>query len=221
MTKAELWSSGRGFGSSLLIACIDDFGMQCLSWEPETLEIAIREKYGDVDADSVERLMAALGVLLSNMFTKDIIALCMTCATLDFERTGGDRFIPAGLDEIMWGLTEARLLLGGLKDEDFSDEVAIYVGKLLEEEGLENPPDTLSFAKRADTGISPDTFADLPELSAIFEDDQNTSRDTLDKVAMEKLRLLLEQIDSLKLSTSDLSDFKKVFNKMRGSMENA
>lgn len=221
MTKAELWQSKRGFGSALLIACIDDFGMQCLTWEPETLEIAVREKYGDVDADSVERLMAAVGILTSNMFTQDIIALCMTCTALDFERSGGDQFIPAGLDEIMWGLTEARLLLGGLKDTGFSEEVAIYVGKLLDEEGLENPPDTLAFAKRIDTGMSAETLADLPDLSAIFEDDQNASKETLDMVAMEKLRMLLEQIDSLKLETSDLSEFKDVFNKMKGAMQNA
>lgn len=216
MTKHDLWHSRKGFGSALLIACIDDFGLDCLNWEPATLEITVREKYGDVDRDSVERLMAAVGVLTSNMFTQDVIALCMTCSTLDFERTGGESFVPAGLDEIMWGLTEARLLLGGLKDEDFSDEVSIYVGKLLEEEGLENPPDTLSFAAGNNIGLDTGTLADLPELSELFEQDQAMSRDTLDKVAMQKLRMLLEQIDGLKLTTSDLSDFKKVFNRMKG-----
>ena len=221
MTKHELWHSKKGFGSALLIACIDDFGLECLDWEPETLEITVREKYGDVDRDSVERLMAAVGVLTSNMFTQDVIALCMTCATLDFERTGGESFVPAGLDEIMWGLTEARLLLGGLDDKEFSDEVCIYVGKLLADEGLENPPDTLSFAVRNDTGVDLETLADLPELSAMFEEDQAASKDMLDMVAMEKLRLLLEQIDELKLATSDLSEFKEVFNRMRGRMQNA
>lgn len=221
MTKHELWHSKRGFGSALLIACIDDFGLECLNWEPETLEITVREKYGDVDRDSVERLMAAVGVLTSNMFTQDVIALCMTCATLDFERTGGESFVPAGLDEIMWGLTEARLLLGGLDDKDFSDEVCIYVGKLLADEGLENPPDTLSFAVRNDTGVDLETLADLPELSAMFEEDQAASKSALDMVAMEKLRMLLEQIDELKLATSDLSEFKEVFNRMRGRMQDA
>lgn len=221
MTKHELWHSKRGFGSALLIACIDDFGMECLGWEPETLEITVREKYGDVDSDSVERLLAAIGVLTSNMFTQDVIALCMTCSTLDFERTGSEDFVPAGLDEIMWGLTEARLLLGGLDDKEFSDEVCLYVGKLLADEGLENPPDTLSFAAKNNIGLNVDTLADLPELSALFEDDQETSRRTLDEVAMEKLRMLLEQIDSLKLRTSDLAEFKEVFNKMKGNMQNA
>jgi hypothetical protein len=221
MTKHELWHSKRGFGSALLIACIDDFGLECVNWEPETLEITVREKYGDVDPDSVERLLAAIGVLTSNMFTQDVIALCMTCATLDFERTGKDSFVPAGLDEIMWGLTEARLLLGGLDDKEFSDEVCIYVGKLLADEGLENPPDTLSFAVKNNGGLDKDTLADLPDLSALFEEDQATSRRTLDMVAMEKLRMLLEQIDSLKLRTSDLAEFKEVFNRMKSVKQNA
>jgi uncharacterized protein (UPF0335 family) len=40
-------------------------------------------------------------------------------------------------------------------------------------------------------------------------------------VAMEKLRMLLEQIDSLKPRTSDLAEFKEVFNKMKGASKNA
>lgn len=216
MNKQELWLSNEGFGSSLLIACIDDWGFNVTEWEPETLEITVREKYGNVSQDSIERALAAISVLKSNLFTQDVTAFCMTCSTLDFERSGNETFVPAGLDEVMWGLTEARLLLGALPDDEFSDEVAVYVGKLLEEEGLERPPDLLKFAVRKDTGLSADTLADLPDLSAMFEADQETTKETLDADAMDKLRRLLEQIESLRLTNTDLAEFKQVLNRMRG-----
>lgn len=216
MTKSDLWKSKEGFGSALLIACIDDFGMECLQWEPETLEITLREKYGDIDIDSLQRVLAAISVLTSNMFTQDVSALCLVCTALDFERTASDMFVPAGLDEIMWGLTEARVLLGGIDDKEFSDEVRLYVAKLLDEEGLKRPPSILKFALKSDETLDLGVLADLPELSEMFEEDQEMTKSELDSSAMSKLARMMEQIDSLNLQTSDLSEFKAVFNRMRG-----
>ncbi len=216
MTKSDLWHSKEGFGSTLLIACIDDFGTECLTWEPETLEISLREKYGDIDIDSLQRVLAAISVLTSNMFTQDVSALCLVCTALDFERTANEMFVPAGLDEIMWGLTEARVLLGGIDDSEFSDEVRIYIAKLLEEEGLKKPPKILAFALKNTATLDLGVLADLPDLSAIFEEDQEMSKAELDDAAMGKLAKMMEQINDLKLTTSDLSDFKEIFNRMRG-----
>lgn len=216
MTKNDLWKSKEGFGSTLLIACIDDFGLECLQWEPETLEITLREKYGDIDIDSLQRVLAAMSVLTSNMFTQDVSALCMICTALDFERTASDMFVPAGLDEIMWGLTEARVLLGGIDDKEFSEEVRLYVAKLLDDEGLKRPPSTLKFAKKEADNLDLGVLADLPDLSAMFEEDQEMTKTELDNSAMEKLSRMMEQINSLNLHTSDLSDFRTVFNRMRG-----
>ena len=219
MTKYELWHSKEGFGTALLIACIDDWGIECVSWEPETLEITIREKYGDVDPDSLQRLLAAISVMTSDMFTQDVSALCLICTTLDFERGADDMFEPAGLDEIMWGLTEARMILGGIDPKKFSDEIRIYVGKLMDEEGLTKPPKTLEFALPSKGGPSPEVFADLPELSQMFEEDQEISKEDLDEAAISKLNRLLDQINSLKLATSDMSEFRAMLDRIKS--ENA
>ena len=219
MTKHDLWHSKEGFGTSLLIACIDDWGTECVSWEPETLEMTIREKYGDVDEDSLQRLYAAISVMTSDMFMVDVSALCMICTVLDFERGADDMFEPAGLDEVMWGLTEARMILGGLDDRKFSDEVRIYIGKLMDEEGLTKAPKTLEFATPKKGGPSPEVFADLPELSQMFEEDQEVSKEALDEAAITKLNRLLDQINSLKLATSDMSEFRAILDRMKS--ENA
>lgn len=216
MRKLDLWQSDEAFGSSLLIACLDDWGSEFLNWEPETMEITIREKYGKgVRDDNILRLLAAVSVFTSELFYVDLNAFCAACTVLDFERTSVDKFVPAGLDEIMWGLTEARMLLGGIDQRKFSDEVALYTGKLLEEEGIENPPDALKYAKRVMQGTSADTLADLPDLAQMFQEDQELTKEELDRGAMEKLARLLDQINELKLDTSDLSEFKEMLNRMK------
>lgn len=216
MRKQELWQSDEAFGSSLLIACLDDWGLGFLEWEPETQEITIREKYGkDVRDDNILRMLAAVSVLTSDLFLVDLNAFCAACTALDFERTSEDKFVPAGLDEIMWGLTEARVLLGGIDQKKISPEVAIYVGKLLELEGIEKPPETIAFAKNPSLGVSADTLADLPDLAQMFEEDQEFTREELDRIALEKLSRLLEQINELKLDTSDLSEFREMLNRMK------
>lgn len=216
MRKFDLWQSEEAFGTSLLIACLDDWGTEFLSWEPETMEITIREKYGKgVRDDNILRLLAAVSVLTSDMFLVDLASFCGACVVLDFEQTSPYDFTPAGLDEIMWGLTEARMLLGTLDYKKISDEIRIYVGKLMEEEGMEKVPETLSFAKPEHLGISADTLADLPDLAQMFEEDQNLTREELDRACLEKMAKLLEQINTLELETSDLSEYRVMLNKMK------
>jgi hypothetical protein len=86
----------------------------------------------------------------------------------------------------------------------------------LDDEGLKRPPSTLKFAKKEADNLDLGVLSDLPDLSAMFEEDQEMTKTELDNSAMEKLSRMMEQINSLNLHTSDLSDFRTVFNRMRG-----
>ena len=71
-------------------------------------------------------------------------------------------------------------------------------------------------AKKEADNLDLGVLSDLPDLSAMFEEDQEMTKTELDNSAMEKLSRMMEQINSLNLHTSDLSDFRTVFNRMRG-----
>ena len=48
MTKKELYFSGEGFGTALLVAALDDFTTELIDWEPETIEMELKDRYGAV-----------------------------------------------------------------------------------------------------------------------------------------------------------------------------
>lgn len=217
MNKKGAMYSKESFGTTLLVIAIDDFTMELLEWEPESLEMDIKEKYGDVPQSSLDRLEAARGILTTNLFYRDIIPFVSVCRTLNFKKLIPDVLYPANLYDVMWGITEADVLLGGTDGGDtlFDPEISLYVGKLLEEQGILDPPRLLNFATQTKLGISNQELAEFPDLGEIFEANQADSKKELDVYTSNKLVALFEQIGSLKLSTG-LDEYNKRINKILG-----
>ncbi|NBK22729.1 MAG: hypothetical protein EOM68_11950 [Spirochaetia bacterium] len=212
MTKKELYFSGEGFGTALLVAALDDFTTELIDWEPETIEMELKDRYGAVPSTgTMDRLEAARGLLASNIFYKDLAAFSTVCRCLNFRAMLPGNFIPADLHDIMWGVTEADVLLGGTDggDTNFVSSIRIYTGKLLEEQGILDPPRVLRFAAMTKLGMDNQEIADLPDLGGIFEANQADSRKELEDVAVAKLKMMLTQISSLKLEGSNLEEYGK------------
>jgi hypothetical protein len=212
MTKKELYLSGEGFGAALLVAALDDFTTEFLEWEPETIEMELRERYGATPSrGTLDRLGAARGLLSSNIFYKDMASFNIVCRCLNFRSMLPGNFVPADLHDIMWGVTEADILLGGTDggDTEFAPSLRLYVGKLLEEQGILDPPRLLRFAAMTKLGMDNQEIADLPDLGSIFEANQADSRKELEDVAVAKLKMMLTQIGSLRLEGSNLEDYGK------------
>lgn len=220
MTKKELFMSDQAFGTSLLIAAMDEFGQEFLEWEPETIELELRTLFKDVPlTGSLDRLNAASSLLTSNMFFTSLTAFNAICSTLSFDEPVDGEFYPASLREVVWGLTEARLLLGpeGSPAYGFGRNIRLYTGKLLEGEGILDPPEIMGFAQmtrldRPDNQL----ITDLPDLTMMFEASQGESKRELDEYAIERAYTMFQQIASLKLSTSDLSEFRNMSKQLLG-----
>lgn len=220
MDKKNLLLSKDAFGTALLISALDDFGPELLEWEPETIELELRTKYQVVPlSSSLDRLHAAASLLSSTLFFQSITAFNAICSTLSFDEPVEGEFYPASLPEVVWGLTEARLLLGseGGAEEGFSRNIRLYVGKLLEGEGILDPPEIMSFAQltRLDT-LDTQMIADLPDITLMFEANQSDSKKELDEYALARAYEMFRQIGSLDLDTTNLSEFKTMSKKFLG-----
>lgn len=212
-TKRDMLFSGEAFGTTLLIIMFDTFGPEFLYWEPETLELELVETFGDTPSqDTMDRLAAAMAALTSNLFFISLEGFNTTCVSLNFKRMAGDMFIPASIEDVVWGITEVRLIIGTEEDKDneFSRDIRLYVGKLLEDVGILDPPEMLRFAQLKKLGTDAQVIADLPDLTEVFEANQADSKEELDKYTINKIKLLMDQIAEIKLTQSDLSEFKKL-----------
>lgn len=220
MTKKELYQSENAFGTTLLVAVLDDFGPDALTWEPETIELELRDRYKENPrSSSIDRLHAATSILSTKLFFNSLTAFNALCSTLSFDEPVDGEFYPASLREVVWGLTETRLLLGsdGAPDTGFARSIRLYVGKLLEGEGILDPPEIMGFAQMTNLR-RPDgqMIADLPDITIMFEANQSDSKKDLDNFAIERAYAMFRQIASLQLSTSDLSEFKQMSEQLLG-----
>lgn len=219
ISKKEIFLSTDSFGTSLLISMIDTFGIECLAWEPETIEIELEKYTGcDIPEENLDRLQSAMSVLSSNLFFVSLEAFNLTCNALNFSKVSGTTFIPADIEDIMWGITEASLLLGvDANKNEFSRDIRIYVGKILESEGILDPPSILQFADLKKMPM-PDAelVSDLPDLSSMFSAGLADTRAELDTWALKKIDALFTQIGNIKLDSSDKADFTQMVKRFRG-----
>ena len=215
MTPKEVFTNTSSFGTTLLIAAIDMFGTACFDWDPSVLRADIEDLTGqDLHPQIMDRLMAAISVLTSDLPFVSLTGFNNICNALNFSYVSGNRFIPAGADDIMWGCTEMRLLLGAeaYDNADWSHDVRGYVGTVLSEEGITVAPDIIGFAEFNYREIDNKDMilAGDAEMAATYQQRQTEQNDQLNKEALNKMSMLLNQIGNLKLVNGDTSMIKKL-----------
>jgi hypothetical protein len=145
---------------------VDSWGMDCLNWKPETITTAVRDQFGtELHALNYDKLQAAVSLVTSNLYHRSPGAFCAINKAFSFKPVNNKEFNVCGLDDVLWGTTEARLLEGPeqFDEEGFTTDISRYVGQLLQAEGVTTPPSNLKFA------IYDDSVADAKEMSE-FQD---------------------------------------------------
>ena len=201
---ADILTDPATFASSVIVLLIDNFGTECLGWEPETVDTEIEETFKiRVTPQLSDKINAASSLLNSDLYHKSLEGFNAVNTAFSFKPVSSGEFNFATLDDTMWGCTEARLLEGAdvFDISGFSHDIAHYVGELLSVEGITRPPSILSFAEfdpgeldRVTLTISGD-----PELAAMYDQRQIQEVAQLEQLAMNRLKNLFKELESLPL----------------------
>lgn len=198
------------FATTLLVLAVDSYGPECLEWHPRTLLAEFHDDWQVMlPSASLDRLMAAITVITTDLFFQDVSRFVQLANVLAFDEFDPGQFDPADSVECAWAVTEA-LLLNPPDDEDpepFCDDVRRYIGMVLRDEGFITPPDILRIALEADWSAQVQyAFA---EDEALFEGVYDVQRDKTNEVngvVRESLHDLLEQLSALPLRRGDVTD---------------
>lgn len=205
-------------GATLLLFCLDRFGLDCVggsrnnpedAWDPYTFELEIRAVSGaELPESHLDRLMAAVSIFTTDDFftsVKRFIPLANVLA--------GDSFDPAVFDpadpwECAWAVTQALLLSppdeGRSVEDTFSMEIRKYLGLVLREYGFVQVPRWLSFA------VLPPNPGLMEAPSDMFADGMaiDTERLTsVDDTVKAGLLALVDQLRSLPLENGNTDKF--------------
>ena len=166
-TIADALADPSLFATSAIAILIDRFGAECLNWEQETLEMEIRGLCPAPDRNLMNKVGAACTILTTDVVHRDALSFNNVVQVLNFDDISPSSFIPASLDDYLWGCTEMRLLEGPEEydSSDFSPDIKAMVGKILIYNGITDPPPALE-------------FADIPE-DAVNNRDNNLGADSI------------------------------------------
>lgn len=203
----EAWTSPETFGAVLLALFLDAFGTEALQWDPGTIAIEIEEEFNvDLPGGTFDRLMVAIHILTDDRFYKSLPDFITFCNVLSGEEYRPDIFDPADAEEVAWGITEGLLISppDESDQEPFSEEIRAYIGAVLDQEGIINPPDILRIALRV-ARVSPsiNDFSDDPEMFNAVYDLETGKTDDINRTIALRTQLLAQQLGALQLQNGD------------------
>lgn len=220
-----VWTDPGCFATTLFIAFIDTYVddkhplKEVLSWHPYTVQMQIEEDFGvDLPAASYGRLMAAIDLLTSNNFTTSLPDFIHTCTVLSGDYVQPGHLVLADSADCAWGLTEGMLLVppDPQEKEPFSEEIRGYIGKVLGEEGILNPPDVLRIALRDNDLASRAryNFSDDPVMFGAINDMEKSKTDAINHLVQGRLRALFNQVAALRLKQAEGEQVKALVAKI-------
>lgn len=208
-----LWTSPQTFASVLLTVFLDRFGMEGLSWEPNTITLEIEEEFDvELPQSVLDKLMAAISILTSDTFYVSLPDFITFCNVLSGDTYRPDMFDPADSAEVAWGITEGLLISPPEEEQTgpFSDEIRAYVGAVLDQEGIINAPDVLQIAlRKANVSDAANQFSDDPEMfNAVYDVEAGKSAE-INSIITEKVKMLLGQLRAITLNNGNTTTVAK------------
>ena len=194
----KILSDKQAFATPLLLFAYSQVGDELFDLEPETINRILWLKDSHVPQCNVNKLNAALGLFTSNLFWQDPITFGITCRTLN--RANRPETAPPDLEDVVWGVTEARLIVGNPDEpeEKFSDSVEAYIRQLLKMDSIVTEVPTLKFITPPEV---PNTYDDPNQMMDMLNSSKERVSD-LEQGASTKMIMLLKQIKDLHLDIS-------------------
>jgi hypothetical protein len=217
-SEADWLSDPALFTTSAVVLLADKFGTEFLEWDPITVSMEVRSAFGvELTTEIQDRIQAASSLFTSNLFFVSLEAFSTICNALNFGSVASEIFVPADLDDVLWGVTEAKILLGDMYDpEGYSHNVSRFVGYLLSEDGVTTPPSSLSFAEYdeiEEENLSSEFERDI-EFQQAYTADQIQERQNLEKVNIVKIMALFEQLQKLPVKHGSTEFIREVMSKL-------
>lgn len=201
--RSRPWTDQASCATTLVTAYADAFGEPgslVPVWDRDTVVAEIIAEFGVEPSRAIlDRLMTGIVLVTTDRFYKSLMDFVMFAPVLS-----GGVLDPATPDfpdaaECAWGITEALLLSPPDQgdDEPFCDEIRHYLGHVLADEGITNPPDVLAIAIMPTAMPGGAVGAD----AAAFE---HAKCEEIRDIVRDGLSRLLDQLENLELHTGDV-----------------
>lgn len=216
----EFWKNPQLFATTLLVMFLDVYEMDGVTWTPETIQMEIQNDFStEIPDGSFDRLMTAINLLTSDSFFVSLPDFVRDCVVLSGHQATTNLLSLPDSDDIAWGVTEA-MLLSPIEEEEqnpFNAEITSFIGMVLDEEGILNPPDILRIATRDQSLVDRVNFefSEDPEMFSAINKFESEKTDHINRIIRGRMRALIGQLQSLPIKNGNTA---KVAKKMLASL---
>lgn len=200
------------FTTVLLTIIVDTYGTEALSWAPQTLLMELEDDFNvRIPRLNVDKIVTGVNLLTSDdFFTRPprFVQMCNVLAGSEMSRA----FDKADAMECAWAMTEALLLVPPEDDEPFHEEIRYYLGRVVDEEGIKEPPDLLRLAIRS----TPSGEADYsgmslgdPMMFSVEHEIQADRSKEIKEMLNRELQDLFDQLEGLPLQNGNTTGLLK------------
>ena len=212
----RLLSSTITTATTLAAVLVDLYDTDSLYWEPEVIRAELTRLAGrDVPEINVDKINALTSALTNDSFFSDFYVFSHVCNAL-----GGldsqvlfSVFDPPSPEEMAWSIFEVNLNDTSEKIADrLHPDVKTFIGLLLRESGLSQPPRVLNFIKIPGDN-SPDIFADDPDIYLGYTKLLSENKAAVDAYVEARASQLLSELKNVKFENGDVAQVLERLNK--------
>lgn len=191
------------FATTLLAICLDGYGTECFTWDPETLWSNLQDDFdAKIPRVNCDKIQALITCYTTNMFQVSVETFSQICNVLSGAEADFRVWDMVTPEEAIWGIYEVSLNTGiglpeGEKPPEFSHEVRRYLGVILKREGISSPPDVLRLAEMDEGLVDAAQWADEPDLFNAVHDKQNKEEAELLNFLGSRLIELIQELGAL------------------------
>ena len=195
---AEAIIGDESYTTTRIAAVIESFTTEFLNWTPATVMAEIKSEFGQSPTDlAADQIGLGMTLLTTDDFYQKPDRFITACNVLSGSQVT-EMFDPADAAECAWGITEALMLAPPESEEPFSEEVLLYISRVLSEEGITNPPAVLRLGTRHAGGPNLKGLSvDDPAMFAAEYGVVASKSEEILEMLQENTAELLQQLDAL------------------------
>jgi hypothetical protein len=220
MTAKELFTSKDAYATPMFLWMLQKYGTDIIHWDPATIELQLREDLGEaVPGYNLDKINAACSLLASNLFHTSLETFNNLCLAFSRGVVSGEYMIPARSFDILWGVTEAKIIEGPDFDkEGFDPNIALYAGVTLDHEGIYEPIKMLHWITypegRKETVYN--AIADDPLSYETYKSMQQDKKDQLNQDVQKKMIEMFKQVRDLHIPGANQQYLDHVLKSIQG-----
>ena len=213
----HIFNDSDAFATPLLLTAFNQLGMNIFEYEPESISIYVRSIAPKAPDSTMNKINAALSLFTTDLFWQDPVKFGIACRT--FNRAAVPFAAEPTIEDIAWGITEARMLMTTGEDTEpdtFSTAIVKYIKYMLQQDNMLTVPDAF---KELNIRIDNVNSFDDPQQNLSIQQRADSDAAAIDYLVFKQTIELLKQVQSLNIPFSDTAkeQLAKILNTYEAS----